>query len=135
MPKIIWKSLPLGVAAALMFAAPALSADGNTPPDPAAIQASSPALSVQGLYQQCTGDKVEQLYCFGYLTGMLESMMVVGSDNGSSARSFGICSKVAISPAAAVQAFKSWAEQHPEAWGEVRYIGVAFALQAHWPCA
>lgn len=131
-----WKSLLLGVGAGLVFAATALAGNGDTPDRaPAATQAADPAVSVQGLYQQCTGGTPEQVYCLGYITGVAESMIVLGGGRDSSAHSFGVCSKVTISPAAEVQAFKNWAERHPEMWGQIRYIGVLFALREHWPCA
>lgn len=126
--------LLLAVIPATVLASAIVGADAMSAREIAATQASDPSVSVQRLYEECTGSKVAQLYCSAYITGTAESMMVAGAGD-SSARVFGICPKAAMTPAAAMQAFKSWAEQHPEAWGAFRYLGVAFALKEHWPCS
>ena len=119
-------------AAAIAFASVSFAAD-TTGPNLPALQATDPSLSVQALYTQCTAsDTHQQMYCAGFFAATVDSMMVLGSD--VSTQPLGICSKTAITTGAAVQAFKNWAQKHPEAWGLLRFIGVTWAMQEVWPC-
>jgi hypothetical protein len=127
----VWKSLFAVLAIAVATPAPAADLSASTI---AQLQAADPSGSVQRLYEECTGtNKAVELYCVGYVAAMVESMMVVGSDD--SAHAFGICPATSVNSAAAVQAFKNWAQKHPEYWGVNRYFGVAQALQELWPCS
>jgi hypothetical protein len=126
----MWKSL---LAALLLACAmPALAAD-DAPEDYSDLEAKDPATSIQRLYAICSSaDKGEQLYCYGYITAMVESMIAVGKE--PLARAYGICPAAPISAAASVQAFKNWVQKHPKQAGLIRYSGVAWALQERWPC-
>lgn len=119
--------------AAMAFASTSLAAD-NTAPDVAALQAGDPARSVQDLYAKCTATTglYEKSYCAGFFTASLDTMIVLGTD--VSTQAFGICPRTTVTVGAAVQAFKNWAQKHPEAWSLQRYLGVSWALQEVWPC-
>ena len=126
----MWKSLLAGLLLAL--AMPAFAAD-DAAEDYSDLEAKDPATSIQRLYVICSSpDKGEQLYCDGYITAMVESMIAVGKE--PLAREYGICPTTPISVAASVQAFKNWAQRHPKHGGLIRYSGVAWALQESWPC-
>jgi hypothetical protein len=117
--------------AAMSLASISLAAD--TAPDLVALQASDPSMSVQALYTKCTAtDLHHQMYCAGFFTAEVDSMMVLGAE--VSTKAYGICPKTAISAGAAAQAFKNWAQKHPEAWSLQRYLGALWALQEVWPC-
>jgi hypothetical protein len=134
----MWKSLLMTIVVLVPVSAPVAAADRA--PDIADLianlQATDPSSSIQRLYEECNGTKVEQLYCTGYISATMESMMTIGADESArtSARNFGICPKVAVSGNASVQVFKNWAQKHPETWGLFRYLGVAVALRETWPC-
>jgi hypothetical protein len=130
----MWKSvLVTTLAIAGMALASASRAADTTAPDLAALQAAEPTRSVQSLYTRCTAADIhDQMFCAGYFTSSIDNMMVLGVD--ASTRAFGICPKVSITVGASVQAFKNWAQKHPEAWGLPRYVGVAWALQEVWSC-
>jgi hypothetical protein len=120
------------VAAGMVFASTSLAAD-NAALDVAVLHASDPSMSVQALYTKCTAtDLHQQMYCAGFFTSSVDSMMVLGAE--VSTQALGICPKTAITAGAAVQAFKNWAQKHPEAWGLQRYLGVLWALQEVWSC-
>jgi hypothetical protein len=115
-----------------LLASVASAADGGGP-DYASMQAKDPARSVQALYAKCTAvDLHEQMFCAGYFAASVDNMMVLGS--GASTQAFGICPKTTVSPGAAAQAFKNWAQQNPAAWGIDLYAGALWALQSVWPC-
>ena len=119
-------------AAAMAFASVSFAAD-TTGPDLAGLQASDPSMSVQALYTKCTAsDNYQQMFCAGFFTATVDNMMVLGAE--VSTQPLGICSKTAITVGAAVQAFKNWAQKHPEAWGLTRFVGVTWAMQEVWPC-
>lgn len=121
------------VTVGMAFGATSLAAD-TAPPDLAALQAERPSTSIQHLYEECmAADLHEQMFCAGYINAAMDSMIVLGADT-SSARAFGICPKVAVTAGAGAQVFKNWAQKHPEAWGLMRYVGVAWALKETWPC-
>jgi hypothetical protein len=120
------------VMAELALVSTALAADGSAP-DTSQLQADNPSGSVQHLYEECTGASVYgQMECVGYISGVADNMTIVGA--GGFAPEFGVCPKTAVTYGADVQAFKNWAQKHPEAWGFRRWIGVASALRDTWPC-
>jgi hypothetical protein len=126
----MWKSMLMTVAVMVMTSQ-AIAA--NTAPDSGGLQATDPEASVQALYSKCTSTDVHQLmFCAGYFNATIDNMMVTGSD--SSTQAFGICTNGTISDGAAMQAFKNWAQKHPEMWGMVRIMGVVLAMQEVWPC-
>jgi hypothetical protein len=123
--------MTLGIAG--FVTAPTSSGADISASDIATLQASDPSLTVQSLYQHCTASAIHELmFCAGYFTSSIDNMMVLGAD--VSTHAYGICPKTAISAGAATQAFKNWAQGHPEAWGIQRYLGVLWAMQAVWPC-
>jgi hypothetical protein len=108
-------------------------ADDEAPEDYSDLEAKDPATSIQRLYAICSStDKGEKLYCDGYITAMVESMIAVGKEPLS--RAYGICPTAPISPTTSVEAFKNWAQRHSKQGGLIRYSGVAWALQERWPC-
>lgn len=129
----MWKSVLAALAiGGMAFASTSLAAD-NTAQDVPTLQARDPSMSVQALYAKCTAtDRYEQMYCAGFFTASLDTMIVLGTDVSSQA--LGICPKTTVTVGAAVQAFKNWAQKHPEAWSLQRYLGVSWALQEVWSC-
>jgi hypothetical protein len=128
--RTMWKSLLTGLL--LACAIPVFAAD-DAPEDYSDLVAKDPATSIQRLDAICSSaDKGEQLFCYGYITAMVESMIAVGKE--PLAREYGICPTTPISAAASVQAFKNWVQRHPKHVGLIRYSGVAWALQERWPC-
>jgi Rap1a immunity proteins len=92
-----------------------------------------PAASIQRLYAICSStDNGEKLYCYGYITAMVESMTAVGKEPLT--REYGICPTAPVSATASVAAFKNWAQRHSKQGSLIRYSGVAWALQERWPC-
>jgi hypothetical protein len=130
----MWKAVLVILATAGTSPLSASMAADATVPDLEALQAKDPARSVQDLYAKCTatGGLYEQSYCAGFFTASLDTMIVLGTD--VSTQAFGICPKTTVTVGAAAQAFKNWAQKHPEAWGLQRYLGVSWALQETWPC-
>jgi hypothetical protein len=115
------------------LAANSASPNGNEPTVASAIQAETPSMSVHGLYEECIAvDNQSQMFCAGYFNASMDSMILLGADPDSQA--FGICPKTPITAGAALQAFKNWAQRHPETWGYRRNIGVIWALQELWAC-
>lgn len=104
----------------------------------ATLQAEQPGTSIEALYRDCNAKESSPAwaFCAGYIAAQAESMIVLGQA-GESEKPFGICPApgISVSGRAAIQAFKNWAEKHPERWGQVRHLGVAFALGDDWPCA
>lgn len=126
----MWKSL---LAAALLSCAAAVVA-ADEADDYSAFQAKDPASSIQRLYTICSSaDKDQILYCNGYITAIMESMIAIGKQPLASG--YGICPSGSVSTAAGVQAFKNWAQTHRKEGGLTRYIGVAWAFQEAWPCS
>ena len=117
--------------AGMATASTSLGADSV--PDLVSLQAEDPHRSIQSLYEACTGaDSYQQMYCVGYISATMDTMTVLGTYGP--AQAFGICPKVFVSYGAGVQAFKNWAQKHPDAWGAPRYLGVSLALKETWPC-
>ncbi len=93
--------------------------------------------TVQGLYELCTVDDrahFNVMACFGYISGIRDMMMVIGTLDAPVKIYFGLCSKDEVASGATVQAFKNWAEKHPEMWSKPRGAGVGIALREAWPC-
>jgi len=108
-------------------------ADDDVPEDYSDLEAKDPATSIQRLYAICSStDKSEKLYCYGYITAMVESMTAVGKEPLT--REYGICPTAPISATTSVEAFKNWAQRHSKQGSLIRYSGVAWALQERWPC-
>jgi hypothetical protein len=126
----MFKTLLIGLL--LTGAASTFAAD-EAAEDYSDLEAKDPATSIQRLYAICSStDKGEKLYCYGYITAMVESMIAVGKEPLT--RDYGICPSAPISAAVSVQAFKTWAQTHAKQGGLIRYSGVAWALQEKWPC-
>jgi hypothetical protein len=128
----MWKWL-LVTAAMAAGTLRALAADG--PPDVrAAMQAPEPRTSIQGLYQQCTGDNAYERYeCAGYISASMDSMSIIGTADPGTA--FGICPPAGVSVGMGRQVFINWAQKHSDDWSLMRYLGVLYALREAWPCA
>jgi hypothetical protein len=125
----MWKAVLVMVAAeSIVLASTSVAADIG------ALQAKDPSTSIESLYKQCDDtDLYKQTFCVAYIVGVAEILGRVGLDK--SARPLtGICWKGDVSYSAMVQAFKNWAQKHPEAWGIPRYGGVMWALKETWPC-
>ena len=125
--------LTILLVAGAALASTSLEAD-NALTNVAALQTKDPSISIESLYEQCNGtDSYKQTFCVAYIVGVAEILGRVGLDK--SARPLtGICWKGDVSYSAMVQAFKNWAQKHPEAWGIPRYGGVMWALKESWPC-
>ena len=118
----------------LAIAAASTAFGADSVPDLGSLQAQDPQRSIQYLYEACTAaDSHMQLYCIGYISATMDAMTVLGT-YGPAAHAFGICSEAVVSYGAGIQAFKNWAQKHPEAWGAPRYVGVSLALRETWPC-
>lgn len=127
----MWKAALVTVAFAGI--APALAVDAGTP-DLAALQARIPDTSIQSLYNECTGkDLHDQFFCVGYISATLDAVGMLAAAE-SQPQSFRMCPKVPVTPGAAVQAFKNWAQKHPQSWTLDRVYGVRWALHDAWPC-
>jgi hypothetical protein len=134
----MWKSVLVIAIMGAMVPASTSWADDPRAADIATTQAREPSTSIQSLYEQCTAaDLSKHFLCVGYVSGIVDTMTVVGANDSSPsvARVFGMCPKASGTYGAAVQVFTNWAQQHPEAWGQTRYLGVAWALKQTWPCA
>ncbi len=107
------------------------AADDDSPG--ATLQASDLRTSIQGLYQECTGENVYDKYaCAGYIAATMDNMTIIGAtDVGPT---FGICPTTAITVGAARQVFINWAQKNPDKWTLLRYVGVVYALRETWPC-
>lgn len=126
----MWKSLFAGLL--LVCAMPAVAQD-DAPEDYSDLEAKDPATSIQRLYVTCSStDKGDKLYCYGYITAMVESLTAVGKEPLT--REYGICPTAPISTATSVEVFRIWAQRHSKQASLIRYSGVAWALQERWPC-
>ncbi len=124
----MWKVLLVGLL--LVCAASVLAEDDEDYSD---LEAKDPATSIQRLHSMCSStDKGEMLYCYGYVTAIVESLTAVGKEPLT--REYGICPAGPVSTAASVQTFNTWAQRHPGQGSLMRYSGVAWAVQERWPC-
>jgi hypothetical protein len=95
--------------------------------------------NVQSLYNLCkaTTDDARYTLCIGYISGIGDIMQTNSVMHP----------RAAVDPAplderlcgqpsygAQVQAFKNWAEKHPQQWQAPRQLGVISALSGTWPC-
>jgi Rap1a immunity proteins len=125
----MWKLLLAGLLFA--YAVPVVAGDASE--DYSDLEAKDPATSIQRLYATCSStDNSEKLYCYGYITAMVESLTAVGKEPLT--REYGICPTAPISVTTSVEAFKNWEQRHSKQWSLIRYSGVAWALQERWPC-
>ena len=82
----------------------------------------------------------DMTYCIGFVAGIGATMSLTGSwlmtEPELKARDPGIsiCYTGILSPGAMIQAFRNWAEKHPESWGARDALGVMHALNETWPC-
>lgn len=101
------------------------------------VAAAKDSPDVQSLYTLCKASDESQEFalCVGYISGVGSLMQFLGADlrQHPEVREFAICSG-SMSYGAMVQAFRTWAEKNPRAWGEPRIIGVMVALTETWPC-
>jgi len=100
---------------------------GLTAGSPLSRAAGAP--NVQELLRRCAQGSEWELYCIGYVSGIGTLMLMNGS-----LTDFGICSAGTIPCGAMEQAFRNWAEKHPEKWGAEAHMGVMLALRETWPC-
>jgi Rap1a immunity proteins len=111
---------------AMALASTSLAADGTS-------SDVDPAMTVQALYTKCMSNAaLDQMFCAGFFTAALDDATVMGAS--ASTQAYGMCPKTSVTVGAAAQAFKNWAQKHPEYWSQVRYLGVLLALQETWPC-
>lgn len=103
---------------------------------PVCAQSQDKPATVQWLYGECTAPQAaSQIYCAGYVRGIVDALLINAEllhDNKTLRAEMALCGTV--SNAAAVQAFKNWAEKHPEAWSEPMFAGVVVALRDLWGC-
>ena len=94
--------------------------------------------NVQKLLEECNAapGTDDFFLCIGYVGGIGDAMILNGVDARRKAINpmLVICDEEGISYGAMIQAFKNWAQQHPETWGSPQYRGVATALRESWPC-
>lgn len=105
----------------------------------------SPAFAsddVQALLIKCNAESssLDVVLCLGRISGMSDLMGFNGyllkSGRGSEPlRQFSTCPGDPIPTYGAdVQAFKNWAQKHPEHWTDPDILGVIAALRETWPC-
>jgi hypothetical protein len=93
-----------------------------------------PKLTVEALYGMCKEprENLGGTFCEAYLGASVDQMVFDAVYGDRSFREgFAICGNVP-SYAAAVQAFKNWAEKHPEEWRKPAVLGVIAALHDLW---
>ena len=97
--------------------------------------------SVQKFLEMCNepdGSPDKSLY-LGYVSGVSDVMYVNGlalrslRPSSAAAINLSLCAKD-ITYGAALQAFKNWAQAHPENWQMDHEAGVVIALRELWPC-
>jgi hypothetical protein len=125
----MWKSLSLAlVMAGFAITSATVAAVGNA--------TNEPLFTIQKLYEFCkSSDSDDHFICIGYVSGMMDTMTIIGTRHDASANTFGMCPKTTVSYGAGIQVFKNWAEKHPETWGGFRSLGVFWAFKEMWPCA
>lgn len=97
-------------------------------------------LSVQALFEVCKGSsdaftEAGRALCLGYISGVADMMSITAEHGpaGAFRQQFGVCGSA--KHRAAVQAFKNWADKHPEAGAKPNWYGVTQALSELWPCS
>jgi Rap1a immunity proteins len=118
-PTSMTASLALALALALTVAPPLSRAD-------------APSDNVQELLGMCNAEEdYKKISCLSYVSGIGDAMLLNGKIDPLGQMS--ICAEK-ITYGAMEQAFKNWAQKHPERWGHLRYVGVIAALRESWPC-
>jgi hypothetical protein len=104
---------------------------------PICAKAEDKSITVEWLYSACQApkDSKHQIYCVAYVRGIVDTLLLNGemlkADKAHRTEMAFICTVV---NAAALQAFKNWAEKHPEAWSQSMIAGVVVALRDLWGC-
>ena len=123
----IMRQLGLGILLALLALAPGTAHANN--------------YTVQDLLQMCNSPEGSQdfVYCVGYIGGLGDTLAMNGATlpslpqrDANLIRGISICGNISLE--AAIQAFKNWAQAHPERWTEPAPPEVALALVQSWPC-
>jgi hypothetical protein len=123
--------LALAVTAAPLLSLADVSKDNASP-------------NVQKLLQECNAlqgsgepdamDYSNFSYCIGYVGGIGDAMLANGQIVHPLNPVVSICDEGLISRGAMVQAFRNWAQKHPERWSDNDSLGVMAALRETWPC-
>jgi hypothetical protein len=123
----IMRQLVFGMLLALSILAPGAARADN--------------FTVQDLLQMCNNPEgsPHATYCLGYVGGLGDAMAGIGGALSSLTQrdaNFlkGVSTCGATIRAAEVQAFKNWAQAHPEDWTKLAVEGVTVALRETWPC-
>ena len=100
-------------------------------------------MTIQKLFEACNSPpgSLGSSLCLGYVSGASDFMSLTGqarkllSPQGASVvKSLSLCGTSTVTHGAEVQAFKNWAQAHPEYWTMAAQIGVAAALHEKWGC-
>ena len=100
-------------------------------------KAEDQSATVEWLYSACQAPKgsAHNMYCVAYVRGIVDTLLVNGEMlKGDKAHRAEMALCGTVGNAAAVQAFKNWAEKHPEAWSKPMVAGVTVALRELWGC-
>jgi hypothetical protein len=111
---------------------------------PTAANAKPGDPTVQSLLQECSAEEgsTDWFKCVGYIAGVSDIMGI----NGKLSATFGKDTYIKMSVismcwdgevptyGAKLQAFKNWAQNHPEEWSELSFVGVTHAMRETWPC-
>jgi hypothetical protein len=95
--------------------------------------------TVQQLYEDCK-DQTRELHCVGVISGVSGMMRLIASlaNRAETAEDrqlmLGLAACGDWTDQTAVQAFKNWAEKHPEHRGVEGRFGVMVAISETWPC-
>jgi hypothetical protein len=98
--------------------------------------------NVAALLQQCNAEyaSTDWFYCVGKVGGIsdvmdLNGLLYSSGKGGTNLSPLSTCpNKPTLPYGARLQAFKNWAQIHPERWGDQDFIGVMTALREVWPC-
>jgi hypothetical protein len=100
------------------------------------VSAAPQCRTVQDMYEACTAPpaSTDAAICTGYVSGVGDAMQFIGvkANQHSELRDYAICEQPSYG--AMVQAFKNWADKHPQQWGANKIVGVMLALQENWGC-
>jgi ABC-type sugar transport system substrate-binding protein len=109
---------------------------------PISVKAEDPArkpFTVQQVYQDCK-DPGNQLLCVGVISGVTSMMRLIASLSNRAETAedrqlmLGLAACGDWTDTTAVQAFKNWAEKHPEHSDLDGRFGVMVAMTETWPC-